>query len=352
MVRLCQCLGFVGLVIAGICFAQGEVPAPKPQEVVIRFLDDTTVRRAVLQDNVEIITKYGKLAVPVSDISRIELGRHISDETTKKVNDAIKRLGSDNFPLRDAASNELVALGFQAYPFLVEAGKASTDNEVLQRVHAAILAIQQQVPEELLRLKPDDVIHTRESVLTGRLASPTLKVRTVYFGELSLKLEDLRSIYAMSGSGQVLVTLDASKHAGTKDQWKDSGFIVEPDIGLVITASGQIDLIAQQAGQVMSPPDGNQTVGRTPGQAFASGTLLGRIGENGEVFAIGSRYEVRTQQGGKLYLSIQPHPRSEGATGNYSVKIVGGPNVTVSNTPRGFGRPNPTPGMGKGRGGP
>lgn len=349
MVRLCQCFGLVGLVIAGICFAQGEMPAPKPHEVVIRFLDDTTVRRAILQDSVEIVTKYGKLAVPVSDISRIEFGRHISEETAKKVADAIKRLASDNFPLRDAASNELVALGFQAYPFLVEAGKVSTDNEVLQRVQAAILAIQEQVPEELLRLKPDDVICTRESVFTGRIASPTLKVRTVYFGELSLKLEDLRSIHSMSSSGQATATVDAAKHAGTKDQWKDSGFIVEPDIGLVITASGQIDLLAQQAGQVMSQPDGNPA-GRMPGQAFAPGTLLGRIGENGEVFAIGSRFEARTQQGGKLYLSIQPYPRSNGATGNYTVKIVAGPNVTVSNNARGFGRP--TPGTGKGRGGP
>jgi hypothetical protein len=304
-------------------------------------MDDTTVRRAVLQDSVEITTKYGKLAVPVGDIRRIEFGLHLSEETGKKVAEALKQLDSDNFARREAASKELVALGYQAYPALVEADKATKDQEVLRRIQAAILAIQGQVAEELLRLKPSDVIYTRESVLAGRISSPALKVRTVYFGELSLKLEDLRSIHSMSGSGQATVAVDAAKHAGGKDQWMDSGFVVDQDIGLVITASGEIDLLAAQAGQVMSRPEGNTDAAvRFAGQAFAPGTLLGRIGENGEVFAIGSRFEAKTRQEGTLYLSIQPHRNSTGAAGTYSVKIVGGPNVMVSSSPsKGFGRP-------------
>jgi len=261
MVRLFQCFGLVLLVAGGICFAQGELSGPKPNEVIIRFLDDTMVRRAILQDNVEIVTKYGKLAVPVGDIRRIEFGLHIPEATAKKVADTVKLLGNENFPQREAASKDLVALGFQAYPALLEVSKSSKDEEVLRRVQAAIVAIQEQVPEELLRLKPDDMIYTRESVFAGRISSPTLKVRTVYFGELELKLADLRSIHSMSGAGQATVTVDAAKHAGGKDQWMDSGFMVDADVGMVIVATGEVDLLPQQAGQVMSRPDGNPDIG-------------------------------------------------------------------------------------------
>lgn len=299
---------------------------PATVEMVARFHDGTTIRKAVLQESVLITTRYGKLTVPVGDIRRIEFGLHISEETVQKIDEAIRNLGSDKFPLRESASKDLVALGFRAYAALQTAVK-SKDKEVVKRAAAALEKIRVATPDELLRLKNHDVIHTRDCVLSGTIHSPILKAKTANFGELQFKIADLHSLQSMAKAEAEVAVEAAPAAQGLK--WQDTGIQVESDMDLVIKASGQIDFANGQplppgAGPIVSGPEGSANVGRGTG-GYSVGTLLGKIGDRGDVFVIGPRLEGKTVQEGRLHLMVVPWPGAENPpTGSYKVNLAMG----------------------------
>src|SRR5579872_4167606 len=83
-----------------------------------------------------------------------------------------------------------------------------------------------------------------------------------------------------------------------------------------------------QAGQHVSEPSGYQAQGSDGG--YRAGTLLGRIGEDGNVFVVGPRFEGHSDRSGKLYLRIVPLAGGNGSTGTYQVKVSTGPGVEVT----------------------
>ncbi len=320
------------LVLAASAGAAGSQPAAEPgkaNEVEVRFANGSTVRTLVLQDALEVVTKYGKLTVPTSEIRRIEFGVHVTEETARKIREAIKRLGSKAFPEREAAAKELIALGRQAFPALHEATQ-SADPEVVQRARDAIKQIRARVPESMLRTKVNDRVHTEEFSVVGRVTTATIKAKTPYFGDNDLHIADLVSLRSLSISGNLDVTIDAAKYGSAPGQWLDTGVELNADMPLRITASGQVDLWVDGTGQYVTGPGGQR--GQGPffgpggrgGNALPGGALVGRIGENGETFVIGERYQGNSPRDGKLFLHITPSPWGNASVGSYAVKIVAG----------------------------
>lgn len=296
----------------------------KDGEVVALFHDGTRVRTIILQENVEVVTKYGKLTVPTKDIRRVEFGLRLPDELARKLEAAVKDLASNNFQARETATKDLIAMGRQAYPALVKASK-DNDLETTRRVEDILKAIREKVAAELLRSRTDDLIYTTDFTIAGRLTAPVLKAKTDHFGDVDLKVVDLRSMESTVGSGEMKVTVDGALYGSGNNQWLDTRFMVNPDVKLVLTAGGEVDLYGnQQPGQFISAPDGNRNVGRAG--THLPGMLLGKIGEEGAVFVVGKRYEGTPTVEGKLYLRIVPIQGSGGATGNYQVKITSGNN--------------------------
>jgi hypothetical protein len=307
---------------------EDKKPAPAPTvkegEVVALYHDGTRLRTILLQETVEIVTRYGKLTVPTKDIRRVEFGFRLSEETRQKIETAVKDLGSNNFQAREAAMKDLTALGRLAYPALVKAAK-DNDLETTRRVEDILKAIREKVPAELLRSRSDDLVHTVDFTIAGRLDAASLKAKTDHFGEVQLKIADLRSMESTGGTGEVKLSIDAAIYAAGNNQWLDTRYNVTADAKLVIAATGEVDLYGnQQPGQYISGPDGNRNVGRFG--THMPGTLLGRIGEDGAIFIVGKRYEGAAPQEGKLYLRIVPIQGSGGATGNYQVKVSSGNN--------------------------
>src|SRR5262249_34606278 len=147
--------------------------------------------------------------------------------------------------------------------------------------------------------------------------------------------------------------VDASKHGGPQEAWLDTGIDVAADIGLEIIASGNVDLrpAPGEAGQRVSGPAGLEGVGavavRAGGGGFGGGnpggfgpgnggrpanavrqlpgTLIGRIGENGRIFVVGSKFSGAISEEGRLFLRIVPSPWGNESTGTYDVRVnVGG----------------------------
>jgi hypothetical protein len=316
------CLGIVvsALGAGGQVASDARSEPAKPNEVAAFFHDGTIVRHIVLHGDVQITTKYGKLTVPVSDIRRVEVGFRLPEDVAQRIDAAVKQLGSEQFPAREGAEKELVAIGFRACPAL-QAAAQSSDKEVAKRATAALAAIREDLSEQEMRFKEDDVIYTRDCVLAGRVDGPSLKGQTATLGELPLKLADLRMICSTAVT-KASIRVDVAQLGNFPQTWFDTGFEVDAGTGLVLTGAGQIDLVPGQPGQHMSGPEGSPNAGQNG--RYLCGTLLGRIGERGDLFLIGRQFQGRTTQAGKLYVQVVPAPGNNKPMGEFLINATAG----------------------------
>src|SRR5262245_61604781 len=136
-------------------------PGTKPDSnaVEVRFADDSTVKMTLQTATIEVVTRYGKLTVPVSELRRIDFGLRVPEETTRRIDAAVALLGSKDFKQRESAVAELVGLRELAYPAVQKASR-STDLEVSRRAKEVLKSIAEVVPEERLHLPRYDTVVT------------------------------------------------------------------------------------------------------------------------------------------------------------------------------------------------
>jgi hypothetical protein len=312
-----------------------KVPANPvdPALVEVRFTNGSVVVMNMLQDKIEIVTEYGKLTVPPRDIRSIEFGVHATDEEIRKLNEAIKHLGSTSHQERETAVEDLVAMGPLAY-LRLQKEVGATDLEVSRRAESTLKAIRARYPTRLLRARDEDVVRTGKFSIVGRITTPTLKAKADDFGDLDLRPARLLAIRWLSADTRKEVVVDAPSFGGPgNNKWMATGVKVEAGVGLKITASGQVDLLPQQPGQRICGPDGNGGGGGfggkgrifQPNGGQPGGELLGRIGDSGIVFLIGSRHTMTPKTGGQLHLMIAQSPWGCPSSGEYRVTVASGP---------------------------
>jgi hypothetical protein len=326
-----------------------NVPGPRPdpnQEkadsraiVEVRFADDSTVKMVLQNSSIEVATRYGKLTVPVGEIRRIELGLRVPEGAAKRIDAAIALLGSPDFKQREAATAELLELRELAYPALQQAAR-SADAEVVRRAKEALKTLAETVPAEKLHLPRHDTVVAQDFTIVGQVEASSLKARSPYFGETSLKLADVRSMRWPGNDRETKLAVDAARYGGQQEAWMDTGIEVRTGGGLQITATGTVDLrpVPGEAGTYLAGPDGGVRMargggfpggggrgfGRPAGGAQSPGMLLGRIGEYGKVFVVGSHFEGPAPDDGKLYLRIAPSPYGVESSGTYDVRVSAG----------------------------
>ncbi len=286
------------------------------QTAEVRFQDGSLVRVSIDQPAIDVQTRYGKLTVPIAEIRRIELGLHWPPGRREQLERAIQALASNAYKEREQATRELLDAGPLAWPLLKQA-KAS-DPEAIQRSAGLLKRLEAKYPQELLQRRETDLVYTAEFPVVGRILAPALKATSAHFGDLSLKLADLRTL-TFRGPDQTELTIDAAKHGSAPDQWLDTGINLDADVRLLINADGQVDLWPQGSGQYMATPKGYTTAGK--GSTFLAGALVGRVGDHGKQFLIGERYDGAPGEEGRFYVHIVPSPWNNASTGSYRARI-------------------------------
>src|SRR5579871_4267707 len=99
------------VMLLGAAGPAADEKADKSAEIVAYFHDGTVIHGAVVRESVEITTRFGKLAVPLGEIRRIEFGHRLAPDVAEKIDEAIKRLGHEHFPQREAAGKDLLGHG-------------------------------------------------------------------------------------------------------------------------------------------------------------------------------------------------------------------------------------------------
>jgi hypothetical protein len=312
-------------------------PPAIPGEVEISFLNGSNVRMILQSDKVEVVTPYGQLSVPAQEIRVIEFGLHFPDGVDARIQQAVKNLGAENFRDRDQAGKTLLELGPYSYPAVFEAAQTK-DLEASRRAKELVKQMQAKHPKKDLKTTPDDRVITPSFTIVGRILNPTLKANAELFGQVELPVARMRMMRALGAGRDVDLTIDAAKYS-MQGQWMETDFVADGFNAVVITASGMVDVWPQQGGNYITGPNGLQ--GRNMGMGFNpalarggvkikgaingqiyGGALLGKFGEDGEIFLIGERYEGTPEVQGKLYLHIGPSPWNQVCNGTYDVKIA------------------------------
>jgi hypothetical protein len=353
-----------GALLFALCAAGQDKTSPNlksdPNSVEVRFADDSIVKMVLQQSTIDVVTRYGKLTLPLDEIRRIDFGLRIPEDTAKRIDLAIARLGSPDFKQRESASAELLDLRELAYPALTRAAQSS-EAEVARRAKDTIKTLIETVPAERLHAPRQDTIVTSEFTFVGKVEATSLKARTPYFGEANVKLAEMRSMRWLSSGRETRLSVDAAKHGAQQEAWLDSGVEVRAGMMLQVAASGRVDLnpALGEAGTNMVGPDGLLSRGRGdfaaarggfgpmgpggggpggPGGGRGGGraamvasmgvqspgALIGRIGEHGRVFVLGSRFEGAAPEDGKFYLRIVPSSAGVDSSGSYDVRVTAG----------------------------
>jgi hypothetical protein len=312
----------------------GQTSAPEtiPGDVEVLFLNGSKVRVIIQTEKLDIATIYGKLTVPIQDVQAIEFGLHYPEGATEKINVAIKNLGSSDYRARELAAKTLMDFGPFAYPAVVRTTKVK-ETEVAARARDIVQKLQAKYSKKDLRTSVDDRVVTPTQTIVGHILTSTVKTKAEYFGEIEHKLANMRMLRAIIASPpEVDVTVDARKYANA-GQWLDTAYQVDGRAPIVVTAKGQVDQWPQQPGQYLCGPSGMNggRLGGGPGggrivmmggnNGNLGGVLMGKIGEDGEPFIIGDRYEIKSETEGKLFLQIGPSPWGCPSAGSYEVKI-------------------------------
>jgi hypothetical protein len=171
----------------------GRGGAPEAEALEVRFADNSILKLTLREDKITFLTDYGKLVVPVADVLKIDFATRVPDDLTRKIEGAIGKLGSSDFQEREQAGKDLLKIGAKAYPALVLAAK-SLDNEVRRRAEDLVAQVRDKLSPEMLIVRQHDVLHTKDSKITGRIEGATWKANTSQFGDVQVQLADVRSL--------------------------------------------------------------------------------------------------------------------------------------------------------------
>jgi hypothetical protein len=191
---VCVCLA---LAAAG---ARADDPPPKKSslsapDTEARLSDDSVLRLTLREETVTLQMKYGKLVVPLADIRRIDFATRVPDDVLQKIDALVNKLADNQEKVREEAAAELLRLKSAAYPALQKAAKGA-DANLAKRAEEVLEQLRTDVPEDELEPRSTDVLYVDEMRLAGRIEATTLKARTRAFGEVQLRLSELRSLRA------------------------------------------------------------------------------------------------------------------------------------------------------------
>src|SRR4051794_32752824 len=120
-----RALMFFVLVLA--VWADNQKPKPEPAAkdpdepitLEARFTDGSVLKLVLREESLGLVTPYGRLVVPVSDVRRVEFASRVPADVAKRAEALIADLENPQFPTRKAAAAELLKLKEKAYSALI-----------------------------------------------------------------------------------------------------------------------------------------------------------------------------------------------------------------------------------------
>lgn len=318
----------------------------KNVEVKLNLLDGNVITGTSQMNDIELITAYGKLTIPVSNVSTVKVGLGKDKATYDKAISYLKILNNSNSDdTRKGAYNDVLKLGIKAISAVADFlsdPKNYNENSTYNGEYT---------PENLMselksahnvddNTEVDDIITIdNQYTMGGAFSFQKMDIKTEY-GNLSVPKEKIKSVdisvINASGSGDFSFKLNASKHISSNQNggWLKTGIVLKSGQKFTISASGEVTL-ASLSNQKYKP-DGSYTGSNGTSYPAASddyegsssktypayGNVVYKIGDTStETLKVGAKFSGIAKSAGMLYISIYETVYNASNTGFYSVKI-------------------------------
>lgn len=286
------------------------------RDVEVQLTDNSTFRGEL--DGVDAIslkTSYGVLTIPCGDILRVQRGTRINEKVVNDIGAAIKALDSEEFAKRTTAQQKLETCGVEAIDLLKKAREAGSP-EMRTRIDKILAKLNEKFSGK--GIQTEDIVSTVRFDVMGTLQLDSLKLAS-RVGPLSVNIEDLHSIRWLGHGDYKTLSLDPN---GGTVAWVDTGITLNNNDQIAIVATGSINPSPNNNNLEIGPM-GTENWGANGG--FMMGTLLGKLGTDGEPFAIGQGKAWASTSRDRLYLKIFWNSRQcrieNGAKGAFKIKI-------------------------------
>lgn len=275
----------------------------------------------------QIRTRYGTLRVPVSEIIQVLFARRIDPEVKEEIARAIRRMGSDDFDVREDAMEDLRGIGPDALGQLRDATK-SKNEEIKVRAQVLVEEFQEKSDDEDPVVSSDidpvegdrDQVVTRKFTIRGRVVEDEFAVRSRY-GVLRLDAADIVGIFFDRG-GHVSESVDVEGSKIVPANWVKTAADLTKGQHLEIEAKGQLHVSNYN---LTVGPEGTRRYSGSTFQNFPMLSLVGKVGKKGKPFVVGRSYKGKVGRDGTLYLGVVPFRRNYRATGTYKVEVEAEP---------------------------
>lgn len=289
--------------------------------------------------SVSLVTDYGKLEVPIKNVTSLDLGITTDKTTSDKAIGLVKQLSNSSEAMRKNAYDELVKMDIKAIPAIsdfIYTSKYEPSTFSDYTADGALSELQSKYNVTDGFSSKDIIAIDYEYSMGGKYDFAKIDLKTEY-GTLSIPKEKIKHIDVIytgdSGNGEMTFKLLATKHisSNTNGGWLKTGIMVKSGQKIAINASGEITFASLSGSKYK--PDGS-IVGSTANvDAYEGdygtsssyptyGNVVYKIGEaSTQVLKAGAKFNGNVSASGMLYISIYETVYNAANTGSYTVKI-------------------------------
>ena len=323
-----------------VLFCGLNIQAQNDVELKLTLRDGNVVSGTSKMASISLNTAYGKLEIPIKNVTALDLGITSDKTTSDKVINLIKQLSNSNEQMRKTSFDELVKMDIKAIPAItnfIYSAKYEPSTYTDYTADAALSDLQAKYNVESTISDKDVVSIDFEYSMGGTYDFAKIDLKTEY-GTLSIPKEKIKHIDVMysgdSGSGDMTFKLLAAKHisSNTAGGWLKTGIMLKQGQKFSITASGEVTFaslsgskykadgsIAGSTAAPISDYEGDYSGG---GSYPAYGNVVYKIGETStQTLKAGAKFSGVAASGGMLFISIYETVYNASNTGSYTVKI-------------------------------
>jgi hypothetical protein len=324
-----------------LCFMGFRLAAQSPEvELKLTLRDGNVVSGTSKISNVTLMTDYGKLEIPIKNVTSLDMGIVADKANGDKIINLVKQLSNSNEQLRKNAYDELLKMDIRAIATIsdfIYSPKYEASTFTDYTVDAVLSELQSKYNVTDGYSSKDIVSIDYEYSMGGTYDFSKIELKTEY-GTLSIPKEKIKHIDVLySGgieSGEMTFKLLATKHisSNTNGGWLKTGIMVKTGQKLNINASGEIAFASLSGSKYK--PDGSVVGIATPavgayegdyntGVSYPTyGNVVYKIGETStQLLKAGAKFNGVASSSGMLYLSVYETVYNAANTGSYTVKI-------------------------------
>ena len=311
-------------------------------EVRVTLRDGSSFSGKAMMGNVSLVTDYGKLEIPLQNVSSLDLGITPDKGNETKIVNLIKQMGNSDEKMRKSAYDEIAKMSIGSIQIISN----FIYSEKYQPAEYTDFTPEGALNELKAALNADETISDKDIItidgqytMGGTYDFKKIDLKTEY-GVLSLpkeKIKHMDVLYTPAGDGSDRnFVLLGSKNisANNNGGWLKTGIMIKQGQKLIISASGEISFASlsnnkyKPDGKVVGAATTSETDYGEGDYSYGStssyptyGNVVYKLGEAGTAMKAGAKFSGTVQTSGMLFLAVYETVYNAGNTGSYSVKV-------------------------------